>query len=209
MSIKHIVKQGEHLPKIAVQYGFSDYQVIWNHPDNAKLKQTRKDPNVLYAGDIVVIPDKDSKEENCATDQRHTFRILGHSLPFKIRVLDYFGDPIADTKCELLIDLVSHELTTDSDGFVNLNIPVNAQRGELRIQNMNLPFRIGTLDPVEELSGWQERLNNLGYTAGLTQTPNENTLQSAVEDFQSDYKLTVDGVCGPKTQAKLKEVHGS
>jgi len=32
---------------------------------------------------------------------------------------------------------------------------------------------------------------------------------SAVEEFQCDNGLTVDGDCGPNTQAKLKEVHGS
>ena len=208
MSTRHSVKQGEHLPKIAAQYGFRDHQSIWDHPDNADLKQTRQDPNVLYAGDIVVIPDKEIKQESCATDQHHVFKVLGHTLPLKVRILDFFGDPVADTQCELLIDLKSHSLTTDGDGFVQLDIPIDAKGGELRINNMNLPFRIGTLDPVEERSGWQERLTNLGYTAGLTQAPAENTLQSAVEDFQSDHDLKVDGVCGPKTQTKLKEIHG-
>lgn len=91
---------------------------------------------------------------------------------------------------------------------MELDIPVTAQRGALHVQNMVLPFRIGTLDPVEERSGWQARLNNLGYTAGLPQAADETTLRCAVEDFQSDYDLTVDSVCGPKTQAKLKEVYG-
>jgi hypothetical protein len=33
--------------------------------------------------------------------------------------------------------------------------------------------------------------------------------RSAVEEFQCDNQLTVDGKCGPNTQAKLKAVHGS
>ena len=31
---------------------------------------------------------------------------------------------------------------------------------------------------------------------------------SAIEEFQCDHGLVVDGKCGPATQAKLKQVHG-
>jgi peptidoglycan hydrolase-like protein with peptidoglycan-binding domain len=64
---------------------------------------------------------------------------------------------------------------------------------------------------VEELSGQLWRLNNLGYRAGGGEAPaaNDPDFLSAVEEFQCDYALTVDGVCGPATQAKLKDIHGS
>jgi len=39
MSINHTVKQGEYLSSIARRYGFSDYKVIWNDKNNAKLKE--------------------------------------------------------------------------------------------------------------------------------------------------------------------------
>ena len=35
-----------------------------------------------------------------------------------------------------------------------------------------------------------------------------DALESAVEEFQCDNNLTVDGICGPVTQAKLKQVAG-
>jgi peptidoglycan hydrolase-like protein with peptidoglycan-binding domain len=36
----------------------------------------------------------------------------------------------------------------------------------------------------------------------------QQQFRSAVEEFQCDHDLTVDGICGPTTQAKLKQVHG-
>jgi peptidoglycan hydrolase-like protein with peptidoglycan-binding domain len=36
----------------------------------------------------------------------------------------------------------------------------------------------------------------------------EARFKSAVEEFQCDHGLAVDGKCGPKTQAKLEEIHG-
>jgi LysM repeat protein len=47
MTTRYTVKQGDHLSSIAHEYGFPDYQTIWNHADNAQLKQKRKNPNVL------------------------------------------------------------------------------------------------------------------------------------------------------------------
>ena len=73
----HIVKQGESVAGIAKKYGFSNWLTIYNHADNAELKQKRPNPNVLYPGDKVVIPEKTVKEESGATEQRHRFRFKG------------------------------------------------------------------------------------------------------------------------------------
>ena len=71
-----------------------------------------------------------------------------------------------------------------------------------------IPLRIGHLDPVEERSGQQARLANLGYYRGGDEPIDEDEFLSAVEEFQCEHKLTVDGKCGPLTQAKLVSVHG-
>ncbi|HEY6945459.1 MAG TPA: LysM domain-containing protein, partial [Candidatus Acidoferrum sp.] len=71
MSETHIVEQGEHLSQIAKKYGFPDYKIVWDHPENADLKKLRKNPNILFPGDQVFIPDKEEKEESGPTDKRH------------------------------------------------------------------------------------------------------------------------------------------
>jgi peptidoglycan hydrolase-like protein with peptidoglycan-binding domain len=52
------------------------------------------------------------------------------------------------------------------------------------------------------------RLNNLGYFAGEIENPDQTAFESAVEEFQCDHGVHVDGICGPNTQAKLKKLHG-
>jgi hypothetical protein len=73
-----------------------------------------------------------------------------------------------------------------------------------------LTILIGHLDPVSEASGQKARLNNLGYFAGAMDEDDDARFRSAVEEFQCEHmgKGSVDGVCGPKTQAKLEDVHG-
>jgi peptidoglycan hydrolase-like protein with peptidoglycan-binding domain len=70
---------------------------------------------------------------------------------------------------------------------------------------------------VDEVSGQIGRLNNLGYDAGELDSPvaspeqerhRSEHFRSAVEEFQCDHGLLVDGICGARTQAKLEEIHG-
>ena len=73
---KYIVKQSDCISSIAFKYGFFP-DTIWNDSKNSKLKQDRKDPNVLLPGDEVYIRDKEEKEESCASEERHSFRKKG------------------------------------------------------------------------------------------------------------------------------------
>lgn len=54
----------------------------------------------------------------------------------------------------------------------------------------------------EEVKKLQRRLNELGYDLSVDGDFGENT-EAAVEDFQEKNDLSVDGVVGPKTWAKL------
>jgi peptidoglycan hydrolase-like protein with peptidoglycan-binding domain len=69
-------------------------------------------------------------------------------------------------------------------------------------------LKVGDLDPVVEVPGQIERLNNLGYFAGVVGKNDDTAFHSAVEEFQCDFGLKVDAICGPKTRAKLQEIHG-
>jgi len=213
MPLYHTVKPGDYLSKIARQHGYTDFHVIWDHPENAELKRKRKNPNILFAGDRLFIPDKQTKTESVATEQRHRFQVKGGSLLLRIVLKDIDDEPIAQAACALEVDGAEHFLTTDANGLIEQAIPGTAERGTLTIDDPDVlldieGLRIGHLDPVDTPSGQQARLNNLGYYIDTADRPEEEELRSAVEEFQCDHGLTVDGDCGPNTQAKLTEVHG-
>ena len=130
-------------------------------------------------------------------------------------VCDFDGTPIAKAPCKVEVDGVTTELTSDDKGLVECPVPPTAKKGTLTLTDpgtgldivMNLV--IGGLDPVETLSGQAARLNNLGYAAGAPGDAKDAAFVRAVRSFQGDNDLDVDGDCGPKTQARLTEVHGS
>ena len=207
---KHIVEQGDFIARLAEKYGFLHHETIWNYGANKDLKALRKTPNVLYPGDVVEIPERTDKVENCQTTRVHTFTIPKDKLQLRLVFKDYVYDPIAATECTISVDGNGEKKTTDGDGRVETPINTSAKTAELTIRDHSQIALIGHLDPVTESSGQIARLNNLGYHAGPIEEPIADMLRSAIEEFQCDHKpLKVDGVCGSKTQAKLEEVHGS
>lgn len=204
----HTVQQGEHLSRIALRYGFRDFHTIWDHPDNAELKALRDNPNVLLPGDCLFVPEKEQRQEGCSTSQSHTFRVPLPRLRLVVVLRDVNGKPKPSCQCEIDIDGQVKTLTTGADGKIDEPIPIPSRDGLLRVDGREYRLVIGELDPVEEQSGWFARLRNLGYYLGRGDTLDEVELQSAVEEFQCDYGLEVDGDCGPATQARLKEIYG-
>lgn len=83
----YTVQTGDCISSIAFERGFF-WETIWNHPKNAELKQKRQDPNILKEGDLVHIPDKELKEESCATDQKHKFKMKGVPAKLKLKVME-------------------------------------------------------------------------------------------------------------------------
>jgi LysM repeat protein len=213
MSGYYKVQQGDHLSSIAKAFGFSDYQTIWNDPNNADLKAQRVNPNVLYPGDLLFIPDKVTTQYPRPSDQKHQFVKNVPQLKLVLVLEDLYEKPIANAACTLQISGNSSNVTTDGTGKLQQNIAADAHDAVLTIQDPQTPFqdtqipiKIGNLDPVDELSGQVARLNNLGYFPG--DGTDAAALESAIEEFQCDNSLTVDGICGPQTQAALKQVHG-
>jgi len=215
---EHIVAQGEYLSKLARKYGFADLRTIWDHPNNAELKRKRHNPNVLFPGDKLFIPLRESREESRPTEKKHRFQLKAEKLRLRIRFLGIDSKPAAGVKVDMTIDGTITSLTTSGDGNVDELLSPLAQKGSIQFKDERTPFeqqipievRVGHLDPIEEESGQRGRLNALGYDAGDPAEAGDASLalRSAVEEFQCDHGLTVDGIVGPQTRKKLQDAYG-
>ena len=203
MPASYTVQNGDCISSIAFEHGFFP-DTIWNHDDNAELKSKRKDPNVLMAGDVVVIPDKQINEITKPTEQEHRFRKKGVPAKLKVRVLKK-GEPRKNEKYRLIIDGKVLEGTTDGNGFVEKPLPPNAREGKLILgegeRKDTFVFRFGHVDPLDTDEGVAGRLHNLGYSAATD-------LPGALKKFQSDNGLQATGRVDEPTRSKLKENFG-
>ena len=206
MATSHTVRQGECITSIAAQYGLAP-ETVWAAPENRDLKELRGNPNVLAPGDVVVIPDRQLKEESGTTETRHRFRKHGEAVPLRIQLRDVNDQPVTGADVILTIDGLTHSVTTDGQGVVEVLVPPDARQGTLAVADVGRTLQIGHLDPVSDSPGQRARLRNLGYGPG-EDGQDGSLFLSAVEEFQCDHGLQVDGICGPKTQEKLREVYG-
>lgn len=217
MPIEHIVQQGECLSSIAKQYGFSDRNTIYNDDRNSALRGLRPDPNVLFPGDRLTIPDKEPKLESCPTTRVHKFQLKRPEARLKLVVRDIDGVPLSGKKYKLTVAGTLVEGVLPDGALLDQPIPPDAVEGELTVwAEEEYPdfadtwkLKLGHLDPVETVQGLQARLNNLGYDCGIVDGVLGPRTEAAVRAFQKDSGLDVDGIAGPNTQAALKSEHVS
>ena len=208
MSETHVAGAGEHLARIAAHQGLASYVALWEAPANAELKRARESPHLLAAGDVVTVPVPARREVDRPTEARHQFRIDLRPLALRLRLRTWDGRAEPDEVTAGYLEGQPVTPTNRGDGEVALDIEPTSDRCWLRFGDRELLARIGQLQPVETPAGVRQRLENLGYFPGPAEDPTDLDLRSAIEEFQCDQGLVVDGKVGSKTRAALRREHG-
>jgi N-acetylmuramoyl-L-alanine amidase len=210
----YTAKKSDCFESIAKKFGFGDYKVIYDHPKNAELKQKRPKPNLLAAGDKVFIPDKEVKEESCATEQKHSFQIITKKVKLRLVLKDDKGNFFADKKYELKVAKKLFQGSTDGKGFIEQEIPADAVKGQLKLftedeklKVLTWDLALGSLDPVETDLGVQGRLRNLGFYYGSLTGRIDDRTKAAVEAYQSKNSMTPNGTVDDALRGKLRDSH--
>jgi len=201
------VSQGDSIPSLAKDYGFFP-DTIWNHGSNAGLRAKRKSMNQLFPGDEVFIPDLDVTPYNRPTDATHKFKRKG--VPARLRMqFKSLGEPRKNEPYVLIIDGKPINGTLDGEGKLDQYIPPNAKGGQILLNGgkESIPVQIGYLNPVSEISGMQQRLNNLGFFCGNEDGELDDKTRAALETFQRRNGLPVTGEADEATKSKLQELH--
>ncbi len=218
-ALYHKVQQGEWVSKISAHYGITDWRRVWNHPNNSDLREKRKEPNVVNPGDALFIPERQLRQENCPTDQKHSFRLKIGKKKLKLVLVDPEDKPRTGITCTLEIDNRFWGNTeTDDQGKIEVEIPEGVRSARLFVgedRSEMYEVGIGHLDPIDEVTGYQQRLSNLGYYSAEADGIDGPLTKAAVRSFQ-DYEnflageevLKVDGIMGPKTKNRLELRHG-
>jgi Putative peptidoglycan binding domain len=211
----YTVQQGEDGLSIALKHGFRDWQVVCNRPENADFKQQRPDPNLLFPGDRLFVPSKELRQESCQTAKKHTFIVPTPTALMRIVLEDDEGEPYAGKTYALHVGTTTYKGTTDEDGLIEHTVPLDAKEGELTVwldqgpsgESYTWTLKIRHLDPVEETSGVQARLNNLGFDCGPVNNVFNDQTRLALKTFQAQLGLRTTGEIDEATRQKLREMH--
>jgi hypothetical protein len=206
------VKQGDCIMSVAEAHGFF-WETIWNHPDNGELKQLRNDPNILFPGDIVIIPEITLRIENAPTDTRTKFVKKTNHVHVRLRLLDMKRKPRPNAEYIATVDDVVSTGHSDGNGYITIPVRPDSRQLKLKVidgtrtDEYTLP--LGSIDPIDEISGVQQRLSNLGYPCSSEQGTMGEITRSAICAFQKEMNLNVTGELDDSTRQKLEQIHGS
>lgn len=213
----YIVKQGDCLWNIACAHGFSHWKPIYDHPENNKFRKKRPDPNILFPGDKLFIPKYEPKSVDASSDSKHSFVTKRQKTFLNIKFEEEPGEPMKGDYV-LVVEGVEYKGALNGEGRLSERISADAKQGKLRIVTEGISeedalrweLLIGSLDPLETLSGVQGRLWNLGIDCGPVDNTPGPLSKAGVKTFQkiafTDQKEW-DGIPGEKTQNKLSEHH--
>src|SRR4051812_33694555 len=101
---KHVVEQGECLSSIAKAYGFSHWRIIYDDANNSAFRKKRPNPNLVYPGDQICIPDRVPRVEEGATECRHRFHTKLHKTQLIICLKDQEDKPITGQTYRLEVE---------------------------------------------------------------------------------------------------------
>lgn len=213
---RHVVRQGECVSSIAHQRGLDPKQV-WDHADNAELRERRGDPSMLLPGDRLALPEpRERTSFSISPGGTHTFKATIPSHEIKLELKDG-SEPRRNKRCTLVIDGVTSETTTNAQGILEFRIHASTRYGTLTIHEekhghtFDETFRLdfGGLDPATEVSGVQSRLRSLGFNVGPVDGELGPRTREALEHFQRKNDLSVTGEPDQATQDKLVELFGA
>lgn len=217
MPTTHTVAQGDTLTRIARQYKYSSWKKIYEHPDNEAFRTLRSDPNLIYPGDEIIIPDIEPKKMSARGGKSHTFCVKREIEVVKIKLQDRAGTPLTGFRVVMDVGSAKIDQVVDDSGMIEVPL-VNGDESsgkldvytdpESETPTQSFELELAVLDPVETLSGVQARCNALGHDCGVADGIMGSKTRAGVKSFQTQHGLDVDGVPGPITKAKLKEVYG-
>ncbi len=204
----YTVSQGDCMASIAEAHGHF-WEKLWDLPDNRTLRDTRKDPNILLAGDKITVPDIELKEVDCATEQKHRFRRKGVPSVLRLALME-FDEPLANLPYRLVIDGGAIKKgSTDADGKIEIPVPPKARRAKLTVgppdRERHYDLDLGGLDPVATIRGQKQRLNTLGFTAGSEDNHPGEEFIDAVRKFLVQAELEPQDELNEDAQAKLED----
>jgi hypothetical protein len=208
----HDVQQGETLLGLAAANGLESWKDILDRPENAELKKKRTDPGLLKAGDRVFIPNREMRHEASAVDAKHTFKVSPPKAWIRLAVKDAAGEAYAGKKYELAVAGKTVSGNLPADGLIEQAVPVDTTAGTLTVWiadgiSQVWELRIGHMDPADEVSGVQARLNNLGFDCGEPDGVEDEETQAAVRAFQVLTGLESTGAIDDALRQKLQSFY--
>ena len=204
----HRITDGDSTSSLAFAEGLNA-EAVWDHPENAALRNSRAHMDILAPGDELFLPDKVKKSEFKTTDLIHRFVRVGVPARTRLRIL--VGDQPRANEAYIFKagKRIRREGMTDDNGLLEEFVPPNVTMATVFFPSDRAEYKMtfGTLDPIDTVEGVQKRLNNLGYECGVVDGEIGESTKAALSAFQRALGIEVSGELCAETREALRETH--
>ena len=217
MAEQYTVVQGDTLPRIAKNHGFANYKAIYEHESNTDFRTQRDNPNIIFPGDVITIPDPELVFKALTSAKINVFKIKKYAEYFRADFKDSEGNSWTGKRVVLSLDGVETESFVNDDGTIEIELEENSSDvgtlslyfdDESQEPSEIFDVSLGHLDPVDTDTGIQARCRLLGFDCGNVDGNIAEKSTAGIKGFQAEHGLTIDGNAAEITQAKLKEIYG-
>lgn len=210
--LHHEVTQGDTTVRLAFAAGHH-WSTVWQHGQNASLRQLRKHHNVLLPGDRLFIPAIRPRQVSKPTDATHQFVRKGIPEKFNLQFLDYDNKPLSNAPYILTLDGFASTGNLDGDGWLRVFVRPDVRSGRIEVGPHGslaaCDLHFGNLDPLSTLTGIQARLRNLGLYDGPIDGETNDLLKEAVRAFRIAEGLPDSDEINDELSQRLETNHRS
>jgi len=180
MAIEYICKDQDCIASIAAAHGFPSSESVWEAPDNSELRNTRKNPAVLSAGDTVRLPEASPRSFTVARGK--VLRVVARSPPVRPRVKlsAAWGAPDKTVDAKIRFDEGEDVACKIENGLLDVKMPAATMTADLKLATpgrggrTQLRLRVGGLPPITTDEGVRVRLKALGYRCEVPVSASSN-----------------------------------
>ncbi len=206
--IPYVIKQGDYLTQLAHDLGF-DKDSVWQDDKNADLRAKRPNPEILYPGDLLYLPEKEPAPSEMAQGSENSYAADVPTV--KVTLVFTNADPSLANEPFEVEGLPLTTGTTDGDGQFEFDVPVIVREFTVTFKNQEYTYHVlvGSVDPATEESGIRTRLSNLGLYRRAADDEDADALAGAVAEFQRTNSIPITGAVDDATREAIVAAHGN
>jgi hypothetical protein len=165
---------------------------------------------VLFPGDEIKIPDLKPKILSLETGQVHRIVVNLPVVELRAYLRDLDGTAIANQDYVIRFEGCEEKGKTSDKGLLKHRVPASIDEAEVEMAALGLKVRLGCgrIDPIDTITGFQTRLNNLGFGAGPVDGELGPRTRDAIQRFQTSAGIEETGEMDDQTGQKLIQAYG-
>jgi len=209
----YITRDGDWTGKIAKDFNIPNADTVYDNGANSYFREKRPEKNLLARGDEVWVPVSPLPEFPTRGKNGGPVNIsvtLANRERVNVRFMNTEDEALSNLDFELNYSGQDEEVsgTTDSEGKIDEELPPGMEIVTVDLEDRHLTFDMGWMDPADTVTGYANRLKNLGYFNHDIPEKKNMELYDALCRFQDENDLTITGNADTPTIDRLVELHG-